>query len=69
MDALDLDTPALYIDLDAMERNIARMAETFRRAGVNWRPHTKGQKAPASQRLLSYKATPRWETSRPPWTA
>ena len=42
-----LDTPALIVDLDAMERNIARMAETFRRAGVNWRPHTKGQKVPA----------------------
>jgi D-serine deaminase-like pyridoxal phosphate-dependent protein len=42
-----LDTPALIVDLDAMERNIARMAETFARAGVNWRPHTKGQKVPA----------------------
>ena len=42
-----LDTPALIVDLAAMERNIARMAETFARAGVNWRPHTKGQKVPA----------------------
>ena len=23
MDALDLDTPALYVDLDVLERNIA----------------------------------------------
>jgi D-serine deaminase-like pyridoxal phosphate-dependent protein len=48
-----LDTPALVVDLAAMERNIARMAETFRGAGVNWRPHTKGQKVPAiAHRLL-----------------
>src|SRR5207253_956850 len=44
---LDLDTPALLLDLDAMERNIARMAQTFRAAGVAWRPHTKAIKVPA----------------------
>jgi D-serine deaminase-like pyridoxal phosphate-dependent protein len=43
----DLDTPALLVDLDVMERNIQRMAATFREAGVQWRPHTKGQKIPA----------------------
>jgi D-serine deaminase-like pyridoxal phosphate-dependent protein len=49
-----LDTPALIVDLDALDRNIARMAETFRRAGVGWRPHTKGQKVPAlAHRLLA----------------
>ncbi|MGI8550815.1 MAG: DSD1 family PLP-dependent enzyme [Dehalococcoidia bacterium] len=42
-----LDTPALLVDLPAMEKNIATMASTFQRAGVNWRPHTKGQKIPA----------------------
>ena len=42
-----LDTPALLIDLDAFERNVARMASTFKRAGVGWRPHTKGIKVPA----------------------
>jgi len=48
-----LDTPALVVELDTMERNIARMAEAFRDAGVNWRPHTKGQKVPAvAHRLL-----------------
>jgi D-serine deaminase-like pyridoxal phosphate-dependent protein len=43
----DLDTPALLVDLDVLERNIATMARYFRAAGVNWRPHTKGQKVPA----------------------
>ncbi len=43
---LELDTPALMLDLDVMERNIARMASTFREAGVGWRPHTKAIKVP-----------------------
>src|SRR6185295_14707010 len=46
-DKLDLDTPALLLDLDVMERNMARMAATFRAAGVGWRPHTKAIKVPA----------------------
>src|SRR6266436_2083821 len=41
-----VDTPALLVDLPAMERNIRRMARTFRDAGVGWRPHTKGLKVP-----------------------
>ena len=43
----DLDTPALLLDLAAMDRNIERMAATFREAGVGWRPHTKAIKIPA----------------------
>jgi D-serine deaminase-like pyridoxal phosphate-dependent protein len=43
----ELDTPALLLDLSAFERNVERMAAHFRQAGVNWRPHTKGQKIPA----------------------
>jgi D-serine deaminase-like pyridoxal phosphate-dependent protein len=46
MDALDLDTPALYVDLDAMERNIARMQEQCRAWGVELRPHLKTHKIP-----------------------
>jgi len=49
-----LDTPALVVDLDALDRNTTRMAQTFRQAGVGWRPHTKGQKVPAlAHRLLA----------------
>jgi D-serine deaminase-like pyridoxal phosphate-dependent protein len=43
----ELDTPALWIDLDKTERNIARLGAHFKAAGVNWRPHTKGIKVPA----------------------
>ncbi|HUD59802.1 MAG TPA: DSD1 family PLP-dependent enzyme [Acetobacteraceae bacterium] len=42
----DVDTPALLVDLDVMEANIRRVAETCRAHGVGWRPHTKGQKTP-----------------------
>jgi D-serine deaminase-like pyridoxal phosphate-dependent protein len=32
----ELNTPALLVDLSVMERNIERMAQTFRDAGVGW---------------------------------
>jgi len=49
-----LDTPALIVDLDALDRNVARMMATFRQAGVGWRPHIKGLKVPAlAHRLLA----------------
>ena len=44
MDALDLDTPALYVDLDVLERNIVRMQEQCRAWGVALRPHVKTHK-------------------------
>jgi D-serine deaminase-like pyridoxal phosphate-dependent protein len=34
MEAIDLDTPALYVDLDVLERNIAGMQEQCRTWGV-----------------------------------
>ncbi|MFO0906586.1 MAG: DSD1 family PLP-dependent enzyme [Pirellulales bacterium] len=37
----DLDTPALVLDLDALNRNIAWLVDFFRRQGVAWRPHAK----------------------------
>ena len=46
MDAIDLDTPALYVDLDALERNIATMQAQCREWGVDLRPHTKTHKIP-----------------------
>lgn len=42
-----VDTPALFVDIEAFDRNVARMASTMRSAGVGWRPHTKGIKVPA----------------------
>lgn len=41
----EIDTPALVVDLDAMKRNIARMAEFARKHDVRWRPHAKMHKS------------------------
>lgn len=44
----ELDTPALLVDLDLLDRNIERIAGVvIDDAGINWRPHTKGLKTPA----------------------
>src|ERR687891_679862 len=42
-----LDTPALLVDIETMDRNIAHIAGTMRQHGVQWRPHAKGHKCPA----------------------
>src|SRR5262245_25501856 len=47
----DLDTPAVLIDLERLERNVARMAERARAAGVALRPHCKTHKLPEVARL------------------
>ena len=39
---LTLDTPALLIDLNVMEANIAHVAKTCRDNAITWRPHIKG---------------------------
>lgn len=44
---LDLDTPALCIDLDIMEANIAKMMAYMAERGKQWRPHVKCHKTPA----------------------
>ena len=41
-----IDTPDILIDLDILERNIARMAETIRAKGLTLRPHAKTHKIP-----------------------
>jgi D-serine deaminase-like pyridoxal phosphate-dependent protein len=43
----DLDTPAVLIDLDAFERNIAAMASDIADRNCAWRPHSKAHKSPA----------------------
>ncbi|HKF63089.1 MAG TPA: DSD1 family PLP-dependent enzyme [Dongiaceae bacterium] len=40
-----LNTPALLLDLDALEGNIAAMAAHTKAAGINLRPHSKGAKS------------------------
>ncbi len=46
----ELDTPVLCIDLEAMEANIARMAEFIAARGKAWRPHMKCHKTPVIAR-------------------
>jgi D-serine deaminase-like pyridoxal phosphate-dependent protein len=46
-----IDTPALVLDLDAMERNLGRMASFARTAGVRLRPHAKMHKSAEIARL------------------
>ena len=41
----EIDTPALVIDLDAMKRNLARMAEFAKKHNIAWRPHAKLHKS------------------------
>ena len=51
LNKVELDTPVLWVDLDALEDNITHLAGYFRAAGVGWRPHTKGIKVPAIAHL------------------
>jgi D-serine deaminase-like pyridoxal phosphate-dependent protein len=51
MNAFDLETPALYVDLDALERNIATMQQRCRTWGVALRPHAKTHKIPEIARM------------------
>ena len=41
----NLDTPCLVVDLDAVDRNIARRADAARKAGIALRPHAKTHKS------------------------
>jgi D-serine deaminase-like pyridoxal phosphate-dependent protein len=47
----ELSTPALTVDLDALERNLGRVADLCRRQGVGLRPHTKTHKSVEVSRL------------------
>jgi D-serine deaminase-like pyridoxal phosphate-dependent protein len=51
MNALELDTPALYVDLDVLHRNIRSMQEQCRAWNVALRPHVKTHKIPEIARM------------------
>lgn len=51
MPRAEIDTPALLVDMEALESNLEKMAACFRDAGKNLRPHTKSHKTPAIARL------------------
>lgn len=46
----EIDTPAILIDLDIMERNLARVSDYARAHSLRLRPHTKTHKIPALAR-------------------
>lgn len=46
MTGTGVDTPALVLNIDALERNLRRMADAVRPTGVALRPHTKTHKSP-----------------------
>jgi 3-hydroxy-D-aspartate aldolase len=47
----EIDTPALIVDLDAFEHNLAAMKTALRGAGVRLRAHAKAHKCPEIARL------------------
>ena len=51
MDALGLETPFPYIDLDILERNLRRMQEQCNAWKIGLRPHTKTHKTPEIARM------------------
>jgi D-serine deaminase-like pyridoxal phosphate-dependent protein len=46
MHVSEIDTPALVVDLDVLERNLCRVAEYTKAHGLRLRPHTKTHKSP-----------------------
>ena len=47
----ELDTPALCVDLDALEANLTRLQQTVSRNRIASRPHAKTHKCPAIARM------------------
>lgn len=47
----NIDTPALVIDFDAMERNLTRLAAFAKKHDLRWRPHAKMHKSAAIAKL------------------
>ncbi len=47
----DIDTPSLVVDLDAMKRNLGRMAEFAKKHNIRWRPHAKLHKSAALAKM------------------
>jgi D-serine deaminase-like pyridoxal phosphate-dependent protein len=43
----EIDTPALWVDLEIMQRNVEVISKYLKLSNVNWRPHTKGIKIPS----------------------
>lgn len=51
---MELRTPTLLLDLDAFDRNVARIGRTIAHGGKRWRPHVKAiRSADLARRLLA----------------
>src|SRR5512132_3122222 len=46
MHVSEIDTPALVVDLDILDRNLCRVADYAKGHGLRLRPHTKTHKSP-----------------------
>ena len=55
----ELDTPALCVDLNLLESNIATMQSTMMRNCIACRPHAKTHKTPNSSTSFQHQFTPR----------
>jgi 3-hydroxy-D-aspartate aldolase len=54
MRRLDVPTPALIVDIDVLDGNIAVMTDWARQAGINLRPHAKAHKCvEVGQRIMA----------------
>lgn len=51
MHVSEIDTPALLVDLDVMERNLGRAADYCKSHNLRLRPHTKTHKSPLIGRM------------------
>src|SRR6266498_347973 len=46
MHVSEIETPAIVVDLEVMERNLRRVADYCKNSGLRLRPHTKTHKSP-----------------------
>src|SRR5688572_3615891 len=46
-----IDTPALLVDIDTLQANMALMAASLTERNIGWRPHAKAHKSPAIANL------------------
>ena len=51
MSQWDIDTPALLLDMDALERNLTRISEYCIKNNTSFRPHTKSHKCPTISKM------------------
>ena len=61
----EVETPALIIDLDALEHNIGVIADCYRDKSIRLRPHVKNHKSPRILGMQMAAAAPSAESAPP----